>query len=160
MGRTMAKFGLAALGWSLAILAAPARAQVEEGPYWASIRAEKVNMRVGPAETYPIDWVYRRPQLPLRVMRREEGWRLVEDPDGSRGWVLGRFLARERTAIVIGRGLAAMHVSDEPGSPVEWRLEPGVIGTLGDCEDGWCRLAVGERTGYVRADRLWGDGEP
>ena len=136
-------------------------AQVEDdGPYWASIRAEKVNMRVGPAGTYPIEWVYTRPGLPMRVLRREEGWRLVEDPDGSKGWVIGRFLARDRTAIVIGKGLAAMHASDEPNSPLEWRLEPGVIGALGDCDAGWCRFTVGKRSGYVRAERLWGDGDP
>ena len=33
-------------------LAAPAAAQEAKVPYWASIRASEVNMRVGPAEEY------------------------------------------------------------------------------------------------------------
>lgn len=74
---------------AIALLAAPALAQDGEVPYWASIRASEVNMRVGPAESYRIDWVYRRAGLPMKVVRRQEGWRLVEDPDGTSGWILG-----------------------------------------------------------------------
>ncbi|WP_216074561.1 SH3 domain-containing protein, partial [Acinetobacter baumannii] len=51
------------------------------------MRAKEVNMRVGPSPEFRIAWVYRRPGLPLKVLRMREGWRLVEDPDGARGWV-------------------------------------------------------------------------
>ncbi|MEJ2458113.1 MAG: hypothetical protein P8Y58_08160, partial [Novosphingobium sp.] len=33
-------------------------------PYWASVDTDVANMRVGPGETYKIDWVYRRRHLP------------------------------------------------------------------------------------------------
>jgi len=45
-------------------------------------------MRVGPGEDYRINWVYHRAHLPVKVLRVMEGWRLIEDPDGARGWVL------------------------------------------------------------------------
>jgi SH3-like domain-containing protein len=138
--------------------AAPAAAQDREVPYWVSLTADKVNMRVGPARDYRIAWVYRRDKLPLKVVRLHEGWRLVEDPDGARGWVLSRFLSRRRTAIVAG-GVAELREGAGSGA-VMWRLEPGVIGELGDCAQGWCRLEINGRFGYVRADRLWGDGAP
>lgn len=145
-----------------AILAAavPASAQKVEVPYWASIRAGEVNMRVGPGEDYRILWVYRRLHLPLKVVRLKEGWRLVEDPDGARGWVLARFLTRDRGAIVKGEGLADMREKADAGSQLKWRLEPGVTGKLGECSDGWCLFDVEGRVGYARAERLWGAGEP
>ena len=62
-----------------------ASAQGRDVPYWTSLQADEVNMRVGPAESYRIEWVYKRIGLPLKVVRRQEGWRLVEDPDGARG---------------------------------------------------------------------------
>jgi SH3-like domain-containing protein len=37
-------------------------------------------MRVGPSEAYPIEWVYRRQGLPVKVVRVMQGWRLVEGP--------------------------------------------------------------------------------
>lgn len=140
--------------------AAPAAAQDRETPYWASIRVERINMRVGPSESYRIEWVYKRQQLPLKVLRIKEGWRLVEDADGDRGWVVARFLSRDRTAIVIGSGLAPMRAEPETGTQLLWNAEPGVVGKLGDCEDGWCRFDVAGRVGWIQQDRLWGAGEP
>lgn len=131
-----------------------------EVPYWASIRVDEVNMRVGPGESYRILWVYRRENLPVKVLRLKEGWRLIEDPDGARGWMLGRFLSLKRSVIVNGSGLADMREKAAPSSRLLWRLEPGVVGVLGDCEAGWCSLDVGGREGFVRQDRIWGAGEP
>jgi len=139
---------------------APARAGDDQVPYWASIRAKEVNMRVGPGEDYRINWVYHRHLLPLKVVRMMEGWRLVEDPDGARGWVLARFLMRERGAIVRGKELAEMHEKAGADSRLLWRLEPGVSGKLGDCKDNWCRFDIDQRGGWVRQEALWGAGEP
>lgn len=142
------------------LLAVPANAQEREVPYWASLRAVEANMRVGPSEDFPIEWVYRRQGLPVKVLRVNQGWRLVEDPDGARGWILHALLTPERGAIVVGDGLAEMREAADPGARVLWRAEPGVVGTLGNCEAGWCKFAVGARKGWIRATRLWGAGEP
>lgn len=140
--------------------AVPATAQDRKVPYWATLRAEEVNMRVGPSEAYPIEWVYRRPGLPVKVIRINQGWRLVEDPDGERGWIVARLLDPDRGAIVVGEGLADMRSAPESRAKLLWRAEPGVVGELGDCEAGWCELDVAGREGWVRAERLWGAGEP
>jgi SH3-like domain-containing protein len=144
----------------LAIPAGPAVAQNREVPYWATLREDEVNMRVGPSEEYPIEWVYRRKGLPVKVMRINQGWRWVEDPDGERGWIVARLLDPDRGAIVTGEGLAELRAAPEAGAKVLWRAEPGVVGALGDCDEGWCRFDVGGRSGWVRAERLWGAGEP
>lgn len=142
--------------------AGPALAADEDGvPYWASLRASEVNLRVGPAETYRIAWIYRRTGLPMKVLRRMDGWRLVQDPDGARGWMLARFLKRERGAIIKGKDLADMREKADTDARLLWRLQPGVTGKLGDCEAGWCRLDLGDgHAGFVRQERLWGAGEP
>lgn len=143
-----------------AVAAMPARAQEREVPYWVTLRADEVNMRVGPSADFPIDWVYRRAGLPMKVVRLNEGWRLVEDPDGARGWIFARLLSRDRGAIVIGEGLAEMRQDpEEPGS-VLWKVEPGVVGDLGDCESDWCEFVVHGRKGWIEQSRLWGAGEP
>ncbi len=142
-------------------ITAPLSAEDAKTPYWASIRKdEPINMRVGPGEDYKILWVYRRQQLPLKVLRMKEGWRFVEDPGGAKGWVLAQFLTRERTGFVKGKGPAEMRESGQAGSKLLWRLAPGVIGKLGDCGAEWCELTVGPRKGYVEQTRLWGAGEP
>lgn len=154
------------LAGTVLALSFPAAAQdTDDVPYWASLTADKANMRVGPGGSYRIIWVYQRQGLPLKVVRRLSGWRQVEDPDGARGWVVSRFLSRERAAIVTGEEKAMMRATPSDDSKLLWQLEPGVTGWLGDCADGWCRFAVGERgdalkEGWVRQSRLWGPGEP
>ena len=89
-------------------LAVPALAQdTAKTPYWASIRSSEVNMRVGPGEDYRILWVYKRPLLPLKVLRIKEGWRYVRDPAGAQGWVLHSLLTRQRTGYIQGKEPAA-----------------------------------------------------
>ncbi len=150
----------ACLALAMIAAAAPAGAENRKVPYWASLRADEVNMRVGPAEEYRIAWVYRRKQLPMKVLRLKEGWRLVEDPDGSKGWMLARFLTLDRGAIVKGDGPAEMRENGDAGARLMWRLEPGVTGKLGDCAGGWCQFDTGGRLGFVPLERLWGAGEP
>lgn len=141
-------------------LATPASAQTREVPYWTSLRVDAANMRVGPSGDYRIMWTYRRKQLPLKVVRLKEGWRLVEDPAGVRGWMLARFLTLDRSAIVQGKGLADMRAKPDAASRLLWRLEPDVTGALGECVNGWCEFTVTRHRGFVRQDRLWGPGEP
>ncbi len=145
---------------ALSLIANPAQAQQRDAPYWASLRADEVNMRVGPSEDYRISWVYRRARLPIKVVRIKEGWRLVRDPDGAQGWVVARLLNPERTALIVGKGVA--EIRDEPAQTGKllWNAEPGVVGKLGDCASGWCEFNAGGRKGWVRQSRLWGAGEP
>jgi SH3-like domain-containing protein len=141
------------------LLAAPAFAQERKVPYWASIKAETLNMRAGPGRDFPVRWVYRRAGLPLEVIRVHEGWRLVRDPDGAEGWVTANLLSQGRGALVIGQGPAAIRTGPGPGARLKWKAEPGVVVALGDCDAGWCEIDIAGRTGYMRA-RLWGAGKP
>ncbi len=142
----------------LFVLASPALAQDREVPYWATIRdsASALNMRVGPSADYPISWVYKRPGLPVMVLRVHESWRLVQDPSGTRGWVASRLLSPERGAIVTGGRPAPMRDGASTDAALKWFVEAGVVGKLGDCSGGWCRFTTRGRDGWVQRARLWG----
>ncbi|ABC63435.1 SH3 domain-containing protein [Erythrobacter litoralis] len=137
-----------------------AAAQQREVPYWASINTTELNMRVGPSTEYRIQWVFKREGLPVKVLRLKDGWRYIEDPVGDQGWVAARMLSTERGGVVTGEGLAPMRAAPADNSSLKWNLEPGVVGTLGDCEAGWCVFSVEGREGYVPEARLWGAGTP
>ena len=129
-------------------------------PYWATLRFDEVNMRVGPSREYKIDWVYKRRGLPVKVVRMREGWRLVRDHDGEQGWIAASQLRLERGVLVIGEGLADMRAEPSPGSALRWRVEPGVVGTLIECSEGFCEIDIDGRTGWTAQDRLWGASAP
>jgi SH3-like domain-containing protein len=156
----MPRFPAIALALASLTVPVPALGEAPQVPYWASIKAEEVNMRVGPGEDYRIMWVYRRPDLPLKVLRTKEGWRLVRDPDGAQGWMLAQFLKRERTGFVRAEKPVEMREQADHGARVLWRLAPGVVGLLGECSQGWCPFTVGPRQGHVEQAKLWGAAEP
>jgi len=147
--------GLAALFGGFAV-----NAQQREVPYWASMKFDTVNMRVGPGQDYKIDWVYKRKGLPVKVVRLREGWRLLQDPDGTQGWVNESQLLLTRMALVTGEGLTAIRAEPNASAAIKWNAQSGVVGKLGDCDMGWCELNVAGRAGWVREDRLWGTGAP
>ncbi|TCD05307.1 hypothetical protein EYB45_07450 [Erythrobacteraceae bacterium CFH 75059] len=142
----------------LAAFAFPERLEAQQRtvPYWASTRVNEVNMRVGPSPEFRIAWIYKRVGVPLRVVRVREGWRLVEDKDGARGWVAARLLTEERTVMVVQPGLTPMREEPDAGARLLWRLERDVIARLETCAEGWCRIAIGKRRGWAPANHLWG----
>jgi len=50
-------------------VAAPAAAQEKKPPYWASIASGEAMMRTGPGRNYPGTWLYKRRDLPIRVVK-------------------------------------------------------------------------------------------
>lgn len=138
------------------IVCNPVRAQDRAVPYWAALRYEQVNMRVGPSREYPIDWVYKRKGLPVKVMRVREGWRLVQDRDGTQGWIAASQLTPDRSVIVQGDGLADLRAAPDAASALRWRAEPGLVARFLRCRSGWCEIDVTGRKGWVPAERLWG----
>ena len=135
----------------------PAAAQSDvELPYWASISVDEARMRKGPSPDVPVIWEYRRKDLPVKVIARFETWRKIEDPDGTRGWMAARLLSRTRTAIVTG-GIRPMREEPNLSAAVAYRAEAGGVGRITDCKDGWCRIDVGGRKGWIETDHIWGD---
>lgn len=135
----------------------PAAAQSDpELPYWASISVDEARMRKGPSPDVPVLWEYRRKDLPVKVVARHETWRKIEDPDGTQGWMAARLLSRTRTAIVTGE-VRAMRVEPDASAAVAYRAQPGVVGRITDCKDGWCRFDVKGRKGWISTDHIWGD---
>ena len=137
-------------------LAVPAAAQDKKPPYWASIASGEAMMRTGPGRNYPGTWLYKRRDLPVRVIKTYPNWRMIEDPDGTRGWMLVTLLSDTRTAIVKPGEPRSIHAEANDRSPVRYRAEPGVVGRISQCASGWCRLDVRGRAGFIRAEQIWG----
>jgi SH3-like domain-containing protein len=146
--------GLAAA--ALLTLATAASAQDKTPPYWASIASGEAMMRTGPGRNYPGIWLYKRRDLPVRVVKTYPNWRMIEDPEGARGWMLVTLLSDTRTAIVKPGGPRPIHAEANDQSPVRYRAEPGVVGRIANCRSGWCSITIGKREGFIRTSDVWG----
>jgi len=143
-------------GMTMLALASAAEAQEKQPPYWASIASGQAMTRTGPGKNYPGVWLYQRRDLPVRVVKKYDNWRLIQDPDGAQGWMLVTMLSDRRTGIVKPGQPRPIRVGAYDSAKVGYNAEPGVVGRLSKCNDGWCRIEVGGHRGYIRESDIWG----
>ena len=115
-------------------------------------------MRTGPGRNFPATWLSVRADLPIQVIEVYQTWRKIRDPDGTIGWMMVQLLSDTRTALVRGDSPQPLHEDPDAASPVRFRAEPGVVGRISRCSDGWCFFDVSGRNGYIRTDQIWGVG--
>lgn len=149
-----------ALSLAILLLAAPAAmaADSEQGqklPRFVSLRSDQVNLRVGPGENYPIEWVLTRKDMPVEITKEFENWRLIRDWQGTEGWVHERMLTGKR-AVVIKGGIRTLHGQPDAASPPVALAEPGVVARLIECRADWCRIDAADHTGWVQRGDMWG----
>src|SRR5262245_40476766 len=126
-------------------------------PRFAALRSDEVNLRAGPGTRYPIQWIYKRRELPVQIEREFEVWRLVQDPEGVKGWVHQATLTGRRSFIVTGADATLRRSADDGASAVAI-LKQGVIGHIRSCAttSDWCQVQAGDYRGFLRRNRFWG----
>jgi SH3-like domain-containing protein len=126
-------------------------------PRFASLRSDEVNMRAGPGLRYRIDWVYKRRDLPVEILREFDVWRWVRDPDGIEGWMQQATLMGRRSFIVQKTDATLRSEANDTAAAVAI-LKPGVIGRIRSCEaaSDWCNVQTGSYRGYLRRGQFWG----
>ena len=124
-------------------------------PRFVSIKGGSAMMRTGPGERFPILWEYKRPGLPMEILKEYEIWRQVRDPDGAIGWMNKALLTGQRTGIVKDQ-TRLLYVAPDMKSRIAWRIAPGAVVTITLCEDLWCRVSKDGKSGYILRGQMWG----
>ncbi len=147
------------------IAAANAAGEVATGPSglpvprFVSLKADKVNMHVGPAKTYDVTWVYTRVGLPVEITAEFENWRRIRDGEGAEGWVYHSLLSGRRTGVVMSKAkdeLVSIRDKAVIDGGVTAQLQAGVLATVKKCSGSWCRIFGDGFDGWIEQDRLWG----
>ncbi|MEO1700716.1 MAG: SH3 domain-containing protein [Pseudomonadota bacterium] len=139
-------------------------------PRFVSLKAEKVNMRVGPGKAYAVAWRYEKAGMPLEIIQEFDNWRRVRDVTGDTGWIHKSLLTNRRAGIAspwrVNDGnlqKAGVGLYDQPAREASRvaLLKPGVMGPLPSCDGIWCQMEVKTpdgRTlkGFVSQTDLWG----
>jgi SH3-like domain-containing protein len=127
-------------------------------PRFAALRSDDVSLRAGPGTQYPIEWVYQRRDLPVEIEREFEVWRLVSEPDGTRGWVHEAMLTGHRGFLIDGSQPQTLRAAAADTAAPVAILQPGVVGRLLRCptETAWCEVSVKGYTGWLARTQFWG----
>lgn len=126
-------------------------------PRFVSLRSDEVNLRSGPGQRYPVDWIYTRRDLPVEVIAEFEMWRKIRDWQGTEGWVHQSMLSVRRMVVVTG-SQRPLRADPDARSPILAYLQPNVIGRLLSCphDKDYCKIEVENYQGWLKRDEFWG----
>lgn len=128
-------------------------------PRFVSLKAGRVNVRVGPGQGYKVSWVFTRSALPVEIVQEFDNWRRIRDSDGTEGWVFHSLLVGKRTAVVAPwQDGDPLPIRSSPNDTAEITayLQPKVVSSVATCEGGWCRLVDKRFRGWIKQTNLWG----
>jgi len=127
-------------------------------PRFVCLRSDDVNMRAGPGDRYPVLWQYKRRDLPVKIEREFDVWRLVEDMEGVKGWVNQALLTGHRTFVITSTDPATLRDSASDDGATVAVLKPGVVGRILSCDAGaaWCRVQAADYRGFLPRTVFWG----
>ena len=119
-----------------------------------SLKKNKTNVRYGPGLDYPIKYIYRKVNLPVKQIDKKENWRRVVFLDNNSGWIHWSQLKPSNSIIAIEEKVLFKKPSNfsEPLA----KLEKGRLLVIKKCEKKWCSITTGKYVGWVKIKNIWG----
>jgi len=119
-----------------------------------SLKKNKTNVRYGPGIDYPIKYIYRKVNLPVKQIDKKENWRRVIFLDNNSGWIHWSQLMPSNSIIAIEEKILFKKPSNlsEPLA----RLEKGRLLVIKKCVDEWCNIITDDYTGWIKVKSIWG----
>ena len=146
-------------------MATPAAAQNASNPFrstayplprFVSVASNEANVRSGPGKKYPIQWVFKRRNLPVEITLEFDHWRKVKDHDGQEAWMHKSLLSGKRFAMIATQDTAPMYKKPSENERKIALMEPDVIAKILTCNSTWCRIEASGYKGWVQKENLWG----
>ena len=123
--------------------------------YFLTLRYDKVNLRQGPSDEYPIKIFYKKKYLPVLVQDKSDNFRKIRDHENNSGWIHVSQLSKKKAAISIDEGLIVFKNPTIYSKPLVI-LAKGRLCLISKCEKEWCKIKVDKFKGWVKKESLWG----
>ena len=133
----------------------PISSTAQENNYFLMLKNKKVNVRYGPSFDYPIKYVYRKIELPLKVIDKKENFRRVIDHKKNSGWIHISQLRNSRSIITKSEKIL-FRKPTKYSKPLA-KMGEGRLLKVIKCEEKWCNIKTGDHSGWiVKDDNIWG----
>ena len=119
-----------------------------------SLKKNNTNVRYGPGLDYPIKYIYRKVNLPVKLIDIKENMRRVVFLDNNSGWIHRSQLKPSNSIITLKEKILFKNPSDF-SKPVA-RLDKGRLLVIKRCENSWCNIKTDDYTGWVKTKNIWG----
>ena len=119
-----------------------------------SLKKNKVNVRYGPSFDFPIKYIYKKINLPIKQIDKKENFRRIIDYKKNSGLIHISQLKKVNSVITEENKI----LFNRPtifSKPIA-NINKGRLLVINKCEKKWCKVETGIFKGWVDKKNLWG----
>ena len=119
-----------------------------------SLKKNKVNVRYGPSFDFPVKYIYKKINLPIKQIDKKENFRRIIDFKKNSGWIHISQLKKINSAITV-KDKVLFKKPSIFSKPVA-NIKKGRLLVVQKCEKDWCKVKTGDLKGWIDKNNLWG----
>ena len=119
-----------------------------------SLKKNKVNVRYGPGFDFPIKYVYKKINLPIRQIDKKENFRRIIDLKNNSGWIHISQL-KPANSLIATQDKVLFSKPSIFSKPLA-NIKEGRLLVVQKCEENWCKIETESFKGWVNKENVWG----
>tara|TARA_B100001057_G_scaffold492914_1_gene586286 strand:+ start:681 stop:1121 length:441 start_codon:yes stop_codon:yes gene_type:complete len=119
-----------------------------------SLKKDKVNVRYGPGFEYPIKYIYKKINLPIKQIDKKENFRRIIDFKNNSGWIHVSQLKKVNS--IIPKTDRILFSKPTNFSKPLAKIEKGRVLLVKNCSNDWCEIKTDNFKGWVKIENSWG----
>ena len=119
-----------------------------------SLKKSKVNVRYGPGFDYPVKYIYKKINLPVKIIDKKENFRRIIDFKKNSGWVHISQLKKKKSFILL-EDKVLFSKPTKYSKPII-KIAKGRLLVVKKCKKIWCRVKTDNYLGWLKTDNIWG----
>ena len=130
-------------------------ANSEEKKIFFMLKNNKVNVRYGPSFDYPIEYIYKKVQLPVKLIDKKENFRRIIDHKKNSGWIHISQLRKSKSLITTSTKILFKKPT-KYSKPLA-KIDKGRLLIVKKCEKNWCNIETEKFSGWIDNTNIWGE---
>ena len=119
-----------------------------------SLKKSKVNVRYGPSFDSDVKYVYKKINLPVKQIDKQENFRRIIDLKNNSGWIHISQLKKNNSVITTKDKILFKGPSSFT-KPLA-QIKKGRLLIVQMCEIKWCKIKTNNYAGWVKTNDMWG----
>ena len=119
-----------------------------------SLKKDKVNVRYGPGFEYPIKYIYKKIDLPIKQIDKKENFRRIIDLKNNSGWIHVSQLKKVNS--IIPKTDKILFSKPTNFSKPLAKIKKGRVLLIQNCNNNWCKIKTGNFKGWIKVENSWG----
>ena len=132
----------------------PTNMFANENNYFLMLKNKEVNVRYGPGFDYPINYIYKKKYLPIKVIDKKENFRRIIDFKNNSGWIHTSQLKKSKSFVLLEDQI--LFSSPTKYSKPILKIAKGRLLLVNKCKKKWCRVKTQDYLGWIRTNNIWG----